>query len=259
MWWKQTITYMFRAGFGYISQSNLFTPLYCDASRKKYVLHLALQRKSYSPNTKWKDRANTAIRLQNARSNSTAMHACFSCNHRTTNRLNRRTVLNMEQWRRNNNGTFLTKCRYPKRLGIRHATILMSYVEMENNLFCALEQSIPCLISSSRKLFFNQNISWIGWCYAWPVWSRFLSRRVYWKQRDRQCSRRNFERDPYKMLFLTLEKMFLFLLDVNIPDLEVQIKCRWRHWLGVLLAVGNNKVILWQMSLWRREHVFGSC
>ena len=152
---------MFRAGFGYMPQSNLYTPLYYDPSSKKYALllyDLALQRRSNSPNTKWRYTAKTAIRLQTARKNFIAMHACFCCNHRTPNRLNCRTVLNIEQWRGNNKGTFLTKCRYPKRLGIRHATILMSYLEVENNLFCALEESIPCLISSSCKLFFNQDI-----------------------------------------------------------------------------------------------------
>ena len=90
---------MFRGWSGHILQiklgKNLYKPLHCDALIKRYVLHLGLWRNSNSPNTKWRDTAKTAIRLQKGRTNFIAMNVCFSKHQKTSDRLNRRTVLNI--------------------------------------------------------------------------------------------------------------------------------------------------------------------
>lgn len=48
----------------------------------------------------------------------------------------------------------------------------------------------------------------------------------------------------------THNKVFLVSHDVKVPDFKEQMKCRWRHWLRVLVTDGNNKLILWQMCSW---------
>ena len=100
---------------------------------QKDLLQLALPRKSNSPNTKRRNTAKTATRLQSARSNVIAMNVCFCFQYIAPEGFKPQ---NSAKYCNNDVGEIEARPKenadiYPKMLGIRNLTILMSWKKHE--------------------------------------------------------------------------------------------------------------------------------